>query len=147
MVAIYSDSAGKPQTLHVTYLTSDGKKAHVESTRKILSSIEPGGSVRLFDIDENDKDLYIAEGIETALSVAKIHGVKCWAVLNTALMEQFKPPAHIKNVIICADNDINYSGQKAAYTLANRLMIAGTGALVDMPAKMGTDFNDELRAV
>jgi len=50
-----------------------------------------------------------------------------------------------KQIIIFSDNDNNYTGQKAAYLLANKLAVQGKSVMVKMPDKQGTDFNDVLR--
>lgn len=143
MLARFDDSGGNAITYHVTYLTQAGEKAPLPCNRKFMAGKAKlnGGAIRLGNVD---KSLFIAEGIETALSVQKMLGVACWAVGNAGLMDSFEVPDGVTNVGICADNDKNYTGQKAAYSLANRLSMAGINATVHIPGVAGTDFNDEL---
>lgn len=140
MAAVFQSVDGRPLSLHVTYLTSDGKKAPVESVRKIFPPIEPlaGSAIRLFPIAEH---VGIAEGIETALAVHRDFGIPCWAAANAVLMEKFAVPDGVKAVSIFGDNDANFTGQKAAYTLANRLARTHQVA-VHIARGVGRDFAD-----
>lgn len=142
MVAVVSDKHGQPNTLHVTYLTPDGRKQPVTPNRKIMTPKAPmaGGAVRL---SEAGKTLGIAEGIETALAASVLESVPVWAATNATMLSQFEPPTGTDRLIIYGDNDANFTGQKAAYELANRLTIAGLEVVVMIPARPG-DWNDEL---
>jgi hypothetical protein len=48
-------------------------------------------------------------------------------------------------VIICADNDANGVGQRAAKTAAERFLAEGRRVRIALPPKSGIDFNDLLR--
>ena len=63
----------------------------------------------------------MAEGVETALAVEALYGLPCWATANANQLEKFMPPEGVKSISIFGDNDSSYTGQKAAYVLANRL--------------------------
>ena len=140
MAAVFHSVDGRPLSLHVTYLTADGRKAPVEAVRKIMPPIEPlaGSAIRLFPLVEH---IGIAEGIETALAVHRDLGIPCWSAANAGLLEKFAPPEGVKAVSIFADNDANYTGQKAAYTLANRLCRTHQ-VDVRVPDTVGADFAD-----
>jgi putative DNA primase/helicase len=99
-----------------------------------------GGAIRLF---ESAKIMGVAEGIETALAAAKLEELPVWACANANMLEQWKAPEGVEWVHIYADNDQNYTGQAAAYKLANRLSLAGLKVLVCVPDMFG-DWNDEL---
>ena len=59
-------------------------------------------------------------------------------------MEKFEPPKNITEITIYDDNDLNYTGQKAAFILANRLMInRNIKVCVKIPEITGEDFADE----
>lgn len=142
MVCLVKNTDGAPVTWHVTHLTSGGSKAPVDAVRKIMPPASPlqGGAIRLGGIAEK---IGIAEGIETALAVTQIHGIPCWSAINTTLLERFSPPDCVQTVVVFGDNDRNFAGQKAAYTLAARLQ--RTHAVeVYLPSQEGTDFADEL---
>lgn len=144
MLATFALPDGTAVTIHRTFLTKNGQKANIASPRKILPALRKmsGGAIRLFELE--GKTLNVAEGIETALAVREMTGEPVWSLVNTTLMEQFEPPSMVEKVVIFADNDRNYSGQKAAYTLANRLIIRNKIiAKVFIPQTPG-DFLDEL---
>lgn len=143
MVALMTSAKETPITYHVTYLTIDGRKANVSSPKKMLSGVGnlPGGAIRLFAVE---KCLGVAEGIETALAATKLYGVPCWATGNATLLESFEPPKEIDTVIIYADNDKNYTGQKSAYILANKLSNK-LKVKVLVPEAQGCDFADVLK--
>lgn len=144
MVARISMIDGKGASLHITYLTPEGGKAAVSSPKKIMSPVHPimGAAVQLMPASET---LGVAEGIETALSAHEQFDVPVWATLNAEGMAAFIWPSTIKRLIIFADNDKNFAGHKAAYTLAFRAAGKGLIAEVRFPHLVGTDWNDVVR--
>lgn len=141
MLAVVKDVEGNNLTYHVTHLDGD-KKANVEAAKKILPPIKPitGGAIRLFGEGEH---ICVAEGIETAIAAHEITGLPSWAVISVVGMESFQPPEFVKQVTIIADNDKKFSGQKAAYTLANKLEIRHSiKACVIHPISKGNDLCD-----
>ena len=64
------------------------------------------------------------------------------ACISATILAQFVPPEGVKSVTVCGDNDANYTGQAAAYTLARRMVLAGLRADVRIPTETGTDFAD-----
>ncbi|MDP2676295.1 MAG: toprim domain-containing protein [bacterium] len=145
ILAVFSLPDGEAVTMHRIYVTADGKKLPIKSPKKMLPALKKmtGGAVRLYPWESGL--LGIAEGIETAIAVHNMVEYPVWAALSTSLMEGFIPPKGVENIVIFSDNDQNYAGQKAAYTLANRLKI-GQNSLktveVEIPALPGTDFLD-----
>ena len=138
MLAPLRSADGKVCGLLRTYL------ADVDPREKLLKAGETvkGGAVRLFD---HAGVLGISEGIETAIAAHELFGLPVWAAVSTSGMESFAPPSGVIKVVILADHDRNFAGQKAAYTLAHRLAIAGIGVEVKVPPTVG-DWNDVLRA-
>lgn len=120
MAALIMTQDGKCSGIHLTHLTEQGEKADVEPQKKIIKAVDniKGGAIRLTPVYEH---IGIAEGIETALAVMRDYRVPCWAAISATLMEGFEVPDGVKKVSIFADNDKTFTGQKAAYTLANRL--------------------------
>jgi len=137
MVAKFQNQEGKPITIHRTYL--DGiKKADLKAPKKIMKPTEKmnGGAVRLFKPGGelfSEGTLGIAEGIETAIAAAQLTQVATWAALTSGLLIDWEPPPGIRKIIIFGDNDGNFTGQKAAYTLANRLSLKNLIVTVDIP--------------
>ena len=145
MVGIVKNPSGKLITMHVTYL-DNGKKADVKSPKKILTPIEKinGCAIRLYDYNGN---LGVCEGIETAIACYELTGIPTWALLNTSGMESFIPPDNVKHITVFSDNDNNFAGQKAAYTLANKMVIKNKLSVdVRIPLADGFDFLDILNA-
>lgn len=131
---------GTGLTLHRTYLL-DGKKAPVPSAKKLMPG-KPisGGAVRLFPPAGH---LGIAEGIETALAASIRFAVPVWSCISAHGVETFVPPAGCDQITIFADNDANYTGQKAAFATAHRLSVRGIHVDVKIPDASG-DWLDVL---
>lgn len=144
MVARISDPNDKGVNLHITYLTPDGQKAPVELQRKVMSGGLPEGSaIRIWP---QMAYMGIAEGIETAMSAAILYKCPVWSALNSSMLAKWVPPEGVRDVVIFGDNDWNYAGQQAAYTLANRLVLKfGKRVDVQIPANRGSDWNDVLK--
>lgn len=143
MIALVRDVEGKPTTLHRTFL-SQARKAEISAPRRLMPGEIPAGSaIRLAPYE---KILGIAEGIETALSAMQLFKIPVWAALNAVMLEKWLPPAGVTEVIIFADKDESYTGQKAAYTLAFKLKNLNIEKVsVVIPDVMGQDWNDYLQ--
>ena len=132
--------AGKPVGLHRTFLQGD-----MESRKKMMPAVDPlkGGAVKLFTPGGMFESgvLGVAEGIETACSAAQLELIATWAALSTSLMVGFEPPEKYRKIVIFADADPGYAGQKAAYALAYRLS-SDYVVTVRVPEK--GDYNDVL---
>jgi putative DNA primase/helicase len=85
--------------------------------------------------------LGIAEGIETALSAAALFKVPVWAAISASLLKKWLPPEGVHTVIIFGDNDRNFTGQEAAYSLA-RSISGDLDVQVKIPSIPGWDWND-----
>lgn len=145
MLAVFALPDGEAVTICRTFIR-DGKKLNVESPKKTMPPLKnmKGGSIRLYP--QNGITLGVAEGVETAIAVHQMHGIPVWATTSAHLMESFIPPAWAKRVEIYADNDGNFTGQKAAYTLANRLVVKDKITAAVAVSKLGDfleDFNQE----
>lgn len=143
MLAKFVSPDATQWTLHCTYLTPAGQKADLPKVRKLLPLPVPtGGCVRLC---KSAEVMGVAEGIETALSASLLHGMPVWATLSAGALIKWQPPATAKTVVIFADNDVSYTGQMAAYSLAYNLRGQGVGVEVVMPPACGADWNDILQ--
>jgi putative DNA primase/helicase len=141
MLAVISAPDGSGATIHRTWLQG-GDKAPVSSPRKIAQGLPiKGGAIRLTPVAET---LGIAEGVETALAASLLFGVPTWACVSAGGVESFIPPVECKSLIVFGDNDENFTGQAAAYKLANRLSLAGLKVEVRLPKIAGTDWADAI---
>ncbi len=140
MIATVTGPDGKARSLHRTYL-QEARKAPVASPKKLMQGLSLSGSaIRLTAVS---RVLGIAEGIETALAASEMFEVPCWSCISTAGIESFEPPAGVKEIVIFADNDANFAGQKAAFAAAHRLKLRGFEVEVVTPPAVG-DWLDEL---
>jgi len=143
LLATFSAPDSEAITLQRTYLSQNGEKANLENCKLTMTPKKPmaGGAVRLFPATNQ---VGLTEGVETAIAVHEIFNIPVWATLSTSLLQAFEPPKGIENITIFADADDNYAGEKAAYTLANKLHLAGYAVGVKVPKHRGCDFLDEL---
>lgn len=146
IVAPVKDVHGETVTAHVTYLEAGDKLVRIDSdgvvqpARKILSPLtgRVGCAVRLMP---HGDVLGVAEGIETALSAHRIHGLPVWSCLNTALLAKFVPPPGVRRVVIFADKDV--AGLEAAIELKAQL---DGRCNVDIEVAPKGDWNDIARS-
>lgn len=81
-----------------------------------------GGAVRLAPAAET---IVIGEGIETTLAAMQHTGLPGWAALSTSGLMRLVPPAIVGTVIIAADHDANYAGERAARAATDRWLAEG----------------------
>jgi putative DNA primase/helicase len=143
MVAMVRDPKGKPATLHRTFLTLDGHKAHTgESVRKMMPGAVPKGvSVHLMPYQQV---LGVAEGIETAIAASILFKVPVWAALNANFLATWQVPDDVETVMVFGDHDANFVGQAAAYEQARRCALARKKVQVHIPDGIGDDWADVL---
>jgi len=140
MVARVKGSDG--YAVHRTYLKPDGSgKADVEPPKAMLGTCA-GGAVRLIDAGG---PLVVAEGIETALSLASgllKTPATIWAALSTSGMKNLRLPPTPARLTIAVDGD--KAGAEAAHVLAERAHRLGWTVSL-LPAPEGKDWNDVLK--
>lgn len=157
VVAMVTGADGNPVTIHRTYLTPDGRKAPVDSPKKLMSYPKDrrlmGGAIRLARVD---RVLAVAEGIETALAVMEATGLPVWCAVNAHLLANLEPPASVERVLVFADKDRPTEqhpkghGQEAAKQLVQRLWESGIKASAIVPSgeipegQKSLDWNDVL---
>ena len=127
--------------VHRTYLCPDGSgKAAIEPHKAMLGPTA-GGAVRLTD---GPGRLVVAEGIETALSLASglVDGpVTLWAGLSTSGLRSLRLPDKPGRLAIALDSDD--AGRSAANALAMSALALGWTVSLLTPLEAG-DFNDIL---
>jgi hypothetical protein len=127
--------------VHRTYLRPDGKgKATIDPAKAMLGAAA-GGAVRL---TEAQGPLVVAEGIETALSLASgLLGrpATIWAALSTSGLRGLHLPPLPGKLTIATDGDD--PGRAAGRDLAERAHVTGWAVSL-LPAPDGRDWNDIL---
>jgi hypothetical protein len=158
LLAAINDASGEHVATHRTWLArgADGAwgKAPVANPKKTLGPYA-GGCIRLWrgvsgrPLREArpGETCAIAEGIETALSVAlACPELRVLAAVSLANMARLDLPPAIATVILCADNDTG-NDQAAGLVQRAAARFAAEGRAVRIArAPAGKDFNDTLRA-
>lgn len=132
---------GDAIAVHRTYLRPDGSgKADLDPAKMMLGTTG-GGAVRLA---QAQGPLVVAEGIETALSLAcglVRDPATVWAALSTSGLKSLFLPVTLGRLIIAPDGDT--AGREAANALAARAHALGWQVSL-LPAPDGRDWNDIL---
>lgn len=135
MLALIRNAKGEPISIHRTYIDL--------GLRKVMPPLETikGCAIRL-GYAVGDHTLVIGEGIETVLSGMEEFGGAGYACISAGNMEEVVVPEDVKDVIILADNDKSFTGQKSAFVLARKLDTKNKNVKVVMRPEAGLDFND-----
>lgn len=129
----------EPISLHRTWITSTGK-ADVSPSRMFAANHRAkDGVIRLFPDDWVTTGLGIAEGIETALSLAHEHQ-PVWAAISATNMGRLPVLGGIECLTIAVDADD--AGRKAADDLSRRYHDAGVKVRHALVGR--GDLNDHL---
>ena len=80
----------------------------------------------------------------TTFAALALFGLPAVAALSAYGMASFIWPSETQELFICADNDDNRTGMKAAHSLAVRAIKAGIKARIWQPETAGFDALDEL---
>lgn len=107
-----------PISLHRTWIKADGTKADVDPPRLLLGGHrKAGGVIRLWPDEALTQGLAIAEGIETALSLARVFR-PAWALIDAGNLATLPALAGVDALTIAVDDD--FAGVTAANTCAER---------------------------
>ena len=144
MIGVVEHVDHGPTAIHRTFISAEGSgKAAVEPDKASLGPVV-GGAVRLAQARAGQW-LLVAEGLETTLSVMHACALPGWAALSAGGIKSLVLPPSANMVVICADNDANGVGQRAANAAAERFLAEGRRVRVALPPTSGLDFNDLLR--
>lgn len=160
MIALVIDAERRPRGVHRTYLRHDGlAKAEVDAPKRMLGDVR-GGYVPL---SPSAPDQFMAEGIESALSVLSDVGGAVAACLSLNNWDAATPPI-VERLTLCVDMDEAYrtmsSAERRARLRAGKRLSdpedviraavmahAARGVTVKVARPpLGMDFNDMLRA-
>ncbi len=159
MLAAITNGAGEHVATHRTWLARDEagrwRKAVLQEPKKTLGSyaggfipLQRGASRKPLRSAPEGETVAIAEGIETALSVAlACPELRVIAAVSLGNMARIVLPAAVRTVIVCADND-GAENDSAARALAGAVAAFGKGGRRVRLARppVGKDFNDTLQA-
>lgn len=143
LVALVTDVVtGEPLSIHRTWIKPDGSKADVSPPRMMLKDcLIANGVIRLWPDHSVTTGLGIAEGIETALSLA--HGfTPVWSCLNSGHLKLFPILPRISELILAEDND--KAGREATSVCAKRWQAHATVRVISASPD-ASDLNDEVR--
>jgi phage/plasmid primase-like uncharacterized protein len=122
---------------------TNGEKADVQPARMLLKGHrKAGGVIRLWPDEAVDYGLGIAEGIETALTLATVLK-PVWSLIDAGNLATLPVLGGVECLTIAADHDA--AGIKAAEACAARWVEAGCDVRIVLPPKLGADLNDFLR--
>jgi hypothetical protein len=141
LVALVTDAVtAEPLTLHRTWIRADGSKAPVDPPRMLLGGHrKAGGVVRLWPDESVTCGLGIAEGIETALSLAHAF-TPVWACMDAGNMAALPALEGVDCLTIAADNDA--AGLLASRSCAQHWVAEGRQVRVLKPQAASCDLND-----
>lgn len=143
MVALMRDViSGEPTGIHRTALLDDGSGKRVMpggTNSKAMMGKSKGAAVMLAPVAPV---MGIAEGIETAMSAAKLFGIPVWAALSSASLANLPLMAGLDGLVIMADHD--RAGLDAAKFCAARYAAASIDSEIRYPRQPNTDWNDYL---
>ena len=155
MVGRVTSVDGLPITLHRTYLSEDGFKAHVspDQVKKQMTGVSTlhGECIHLNTPVLQSRVLYVSEGIETGLAMvaALQNRHEVWSALNAGNLSKLKVPRDkFDRILIIADKDCMNPkhgwrpGEHYAEIAKIRLQAEGFNVTVKVPEKEGTDYLD-----
>lgn len=131
---------GEPLSLHKTWIQASGKKAEVAKPRMYLGRHRKrGGVIKLWPDDALTQGLALAEGIETALSLA--HGfTPVWAAIDAGNLAALPPLPGVTALTIAVDRDV--AGERAAAACAALWHAQGCEVRLVEAGEAGLDLND-----
>lgn len=148
LLSIATNAKGEVQAVQVTYLDSKThNKADLVLNKVQYGRMKFGAQVLLQQGTKPYQEVIVAEGVETALSLAMAKPeATVMATLSVSNMRHVTLPQKAEHIIIGADND---KGKDYAMTLLQKSITAlqtKTEKLsIAIPDKEQTDFNDVLK--
>jgi len=140
LVALITDAVTRQRlSLHRTWITPTGKAALETPRLPLAGHSTAGGCIRLWPDEAVTVGLGVAEGIESALSLAWAY-TPVWALIDAGHLSKFPVLDGIESLVIARDQD--QAGIKAASECATRWARAGREVLATSQAQ--NDLNDVL---
>lgn len=149
LVSFALDKDGNPTGMQAVYLDekTGNKRDDVPVGKRSFGYI--GGShITIANGNKEDKISFIAEGVETAMSIRDAApGHQVIATLSKSNFKNVDPNRLAKIIFLCMDNDRadTIKHGKVVNDAIEKLKKAGKDVFVVMPKKEGADFNDILK--
>lgn len=127
------------------FLKKDGSKLDNGLSKANLGVVK--NAAVTIQTHPHSNTLWVAEGVETALSIAKTKpNENVMASLSISQLKGIPIDSNIKNIVICADNDGNNpNARKALIAAVEQHLESGKRVFISMPAgPKKSDFNDLL---
>ena len=146
LLALSVDKNNQVQSVQVTYLDpiTVNKMTGIEVDKRSYGP--PKGSMS--QIQQGlGKTTALAEGVETALSVASAKpNWDVYVSFGVARMAELAEHTKADNIVLCADNDGDGAASTQAITkVANQLVFQDKMVSIARPEQVGSDFNDVLQ--
>lgn len=144
LVALVTDAETRePLTMHFSWVQGDGTKASIERPRLLLGGHrKAGGVIRLWPDEAVTYSLAVAEGVESALSLAHAHA-PAWSCIDAGNLASLPVLPGVESLVIGQDHDA--SGIRASRACAERWAAAGRAVYVVGAPRQGADLNDVAR--
>ena len=149
LAAFGRNQEGRLSSVQLTKLDDQGKRALTQMGEK-LNKIHYGiakGSFVLLQKDKTTNRVFMAEGIETALSL-KEAGIEGRIVASMGIYNMENYQGSEKEIIICSDNDEHKPHSQTYKTIEktrNYFQAQGKSVSIIKPTHPGDDFNDVLK--
>jgi hypothetical protein len=135
LAAPITDVSGEQIGVHLTFLPGDGTKLARDTYGRVK-----GGAIRLAAHDP-ERELVIAEGVETTLSAMQLFQLPGWAACSAGNIVEL--PVAIRRVALAIDND--KAGRQSGFQAFERWTGEGRAVRRLIPKISKDDFNDVLR--
>jgi hypothetical protein len=141
LVALVTNAlTGAALSLHRTWITEAGKASVNPPRMQLAGHTLASGVIRLWPDEYISYGLGVAEGIETALSLAHAYE-PVWSLIDANHLSSFPVISGLETLMIAKDNDP--VGRAAAMNCAQRWHAAGKKVL--MTNQAANDLNDSLK--
>lgn len=113
------------------------------SKLKISAGLVKGAAIMIRPLSVAASDLCLCEGFETGLAIiAGGWRRSLFAMGGASFLAKLEPISQACRLVVCADNDENGTGLRAAVECGQRWAAAGTFVEVTWPDEVSSDFAD-----
>jgi len=145
IVARHCPVVGMVRGIQQIFIDPAGGKYRGDMAKWSLGSIAGGRAELLGEF--RPERLLVGEGVETALSAARLFRYgSAWAMCGAFPRDIALPPS-VRHVLLVADNDKSGTSVKKALALAQWIIRTGRECTIEIPNSLGADANDVLKAV